>query len=88
LLDILAEFCDANGLVVNVRKTKAMLFGPGVEGSPMLYKGEAIEWVSEFKYLGLTFDRKASSKTMCKRMLQKAKSVFGWLTSYCKHNLW
>ena len=53
-LDILADFCAARGLTVNVKKTKAMVFEHRKGDTPALtYAGDAIEQVDEFKYLGM-----------------------------------
>ena len=53
-LDILAEFCLARGLSVNVKKTKTLVFErrKGVT-TAFLYEGNVIEHVDEFKYLGI-----------------------------------
>ena len=53
-LDILAAFCDARGLTVNVSKTKTLVFeNRRSEVPPFQYAGNSIERVDEFKYLGI-----------------------------------
>lgn len=53
-LDILAEFCSARGLSVNVKKTKALVFEHRKSITPaLMYKGDVVEQVDEFKYLGM-----------------------------------
>ena len=60
-LDSLAEWCNVNGLSVNTQKTKTMVFG-GVQllkNLPlfeMKLKGETLERVTSYKYLGVTLD--------------------------------
>ena len=53
-LDILAAFCAARGLTVNVKKTKTLVFEHRKSATPaFLYAGEPVEQVDEFKYLGI-----------------------------------
>ena len=56
-LSALHTFCVARSLTVNVAKTKVMVFEKHSSESPSFsYDGHEIETVSQFKYLGLTFD--------------------------------
>lgn len=53
-LDILASFCSARGLTVNVQKTKTMVFEARKSCTPdFMYADQAIEQVDDFKYLGI-----------------------------------
>ena len=58
-LDALHSYCITNKLTVNTNKSKIMCFANKVPNHlPHLrYNEEAIEWVNEFKYLGVTFSR-------------------------------
>lgn len=62
-LDALHRFCTENGLRVNVSKTKWFVGGvpPADSASEVLmYAGQPIERVLEFKYLGLVFTPEGS----------------------------
>ena len=55
LLGVLEEFCHSSGLAVNVEKTKMMVVQTiQPHHYPMLtYRGEHIQFVRSFKYLGI-----------------------------------
>ena len=58
-LSALQAFCNAWSLTVNVAKTKIMVFGMRSTESlslTFIYDTQEVERVSQFKYLGLTFD--------------------------------
>ena len=59
-LDCLALYATENGLVVNVVKTKAMLFEktPTADQPNFYINGEKIDNVDTFKYLGVWLDRR------------------------------
>jgi hypothetical protein len=52
-LDSLADYCDTWKLKVNVDKTKIVIFSRRKPKSRFTYKGEEIEIVQHFKYLGV-----------------------------------
>ncbi len=60
LLAIVGKFCDKNGLKVSVPKKKRMkLVGSRLtRGNHMacMFKGDIVECVDKFQYLGLKFD--------------------------------
>lgn len=57
-LELLERFCEVSGMTVNVQKTKVVVFR-NQQKMPMevafTYKGQPVEVVDEFKYLGLIF---------------------------------
>ncbi|EFJ35514.1 hypothetical protein SELMODRAFT_404971 [Selaginella moellendorffii] len=55
-LDALAQFCNSMGLVVNMSKTKAMVFGLDTM-SKLYYKGVWIEHIEKYKSLEDTIGR-------------------------------
>lgn len=59
LFSDIAGYLRANRLVPNASKSKLMMFTsrPTANLPVMLFDGKEIEWVSEFKYLGLTLTR-------------------------------
>jgi len=55
---LLEEYCDRWKLTVNCTKTKVMIFrqwGRIRQTIRFLYKGEALEIVTKFTYLGIVF---------------------------------
>jgi hypothetical protein len=55
-LDTLQQFCVDRGLIVNVEKTKAMVFNSVDPCQEFVFKGDAIESVQTFKYLGILLE--------------------------------
>ena len=55
--DALHSYCITNKLTVSTNKSKIMCFANKVPNHPqyLRYNEEEIEWVNEFKYLGVTF---------------------------------
>ena len=57
-LDALYDYCSKWGLMVNVSKTKCIAFKKGGKVGALdkwTFKGENLETVSHFKYLGFVF---------------------------------
>ena len=56
LFDNLSNYLKRNKLIPNLEKSKLMMFSPKVYGRlpDFMFDGVAIEWVRDFKYLGLT----------------------------------
>lgn len=56
LIDATAEFCALIAMVISTEKTKVMVFSAAFLG-PLEWSccGQPLQWVSEFKYLGIDF---------------------------------
>ncbi len=53
-IDVLFEFCVERQLVINVNKTKVVVFEKCRSAAPeFTYRRTTIEWVQSFRYLGL-----------------------------------
>jgi hypothetical protein len=53
-IDVLSKFCVERQLVINVSKTKVVVFKKRRNAAPeFTYRGTTIEWVQSFRYLGL-----------------------------------
>ena len=53
-LDILSNFCAKHRLIVNVKKTKILVFQPWESSVPSFFlNGDIIEQVDEFRYIGV-----------------------------------
>ncbi len=59
-LDTLQQFCVECGLIVNMEKTKAMVFNSIDPCQKFVFKGDAIERVQTFKYLGILLETTAN----------------------------
>jgi hypothetical protein len=55
-LDTFQQFCAERGLIVNVEKTKAMVFNFVDPCQEFVFKGDVIERVQTFKYLGILLE--------------------------------
>ena len=74
-LHVFHSYCIANKLTVNTNKSKIMCFANKVQTHrPYLrYNEETIEWVNEFKYVGVTFSRQSTFTGGLKMLCQKNK---------------
>jgi hypothetical protein len=69
-------------------KTKVMTNAKGLKtvgisiGHCLELHGMQFEVVSDFKYLGVVFDGRASDKKMINNVLDKARKIFHWLISF------
>ena len=60
VINDLVSWCDTNDMIVNIGKTKVMLFGKDVDGMviDLNIRGKKIEQKKEFKLLGVLLDSK------------------------------
>ncbi|CAD6236615.1 GSCOCG00012472001-RA-CDS [Cotesia congregata] len=78
MLRSLQIFTERNKLKVNTKKTKVMVFRNGGKGSKdekWTFKGENIEVVNQFKYLGYTFTSKHSTRRHVEEMVGKSQKA-------------
>lgn len=77
-LNKLDKYCKEWGLTVNESKTKVLIFnkqGRTVNGN-FLYRGNKLEIVSEYVYLGMTFVPSGSFEKACSRLCDQASRAF------------
>ena len=70
------NWCDKNYLCLNVSKTKEMCIDFRKNQrcpKPVYIKGEAVERVDTYKYLGVVFDSKLSWKENINSVLKKSE---------------
>jgi hypothetical protein len=82
-LHILSSWFKANRLSLNGTKTKAMLFHTKqrkIEPIEIHLDGKAIEFVEEFNYLGINFDRHLSWKSHINKVSKKISQNVGVMT--------
>ena len=84
MLDALEVYCDQNKLEVNVSKTKIMVFHRGRmpvadEAHTFLYKGQVLEVVKSFCYLGFWLTVQLSFTRHLEAIIAKARSRIGLL---------
>ena len=77
----LVQWCEDNSLVLNVKKTKEMIFDFRRDRNhiePIVIHNETVDIVTEYKYLGTCIDNqlnwKSNTTTILKR--EKSKDVF------------
>ena len=81
-LDALSDYCDKWSLRVNVYKTKVVVFSRGkIRKMPTVkYKGQSLEVVFEFQYLGVCFNYNNKFNVAKKSLYDKAsRAMFGLL---------
>ena len=72
----LNERCEDYGLKINISKTKAMVIGRKPKKIDMRIKGESIEQVDSFKYLGCNISSNMNCCQEVKQSIAIAKEVF------------
>ena len=74
-LNALHQFCKINKLTVNCDKSKVMHFtaNKSVTVKDLQYDGTKLEWVNNFKYLGVTFNKSNSFTDGIEELCQHAQ---------------
>ena len=78
-LDVLYEVATKLGLIVNIDKSKVLVFRKGgrLAGIEQWHVGgKKLEVVTEYNYLGFLFSTKFNTNVMLKQLSSKAKSAF------------
>ena len=74
MMKAVEEFCKRWRLQVNLSKTKVVEFGArGVGKAKVYWKGEELEEVEEYKYLGMLVEKGGSWRKNKDKMLRKAR---------------
>ena len=83
LLDRLAAFCTAEGMVVNEAKTKIMVFRPGdkqpKDAVTVTYQGQQLETVESFTFLGIPMfaDQRRAAVKAVELLVARALKAYG-----------
>ena len=75
-LNLLCQFCTKSKLIVNIAKTKVLVFKRGGQlalSKKWMYSGSHLESVSGFTYVGIYFTNRLSMFKMAESMSVKAK---------------
>ena len=84
-LRILEQFCRARGLVVNVAKTKAVVFEQRRTACPsFFFEGEEIARVDAFKYLGIVFHGTRGLSCAMEQLAVAARKAMFALLGRCR----
>ncbi|CAG7827288.1 unnamed protein product, partial [Allacma fusca] len=79
-IDALSDYCVENFLSINLSKTKVIVFRNGgklLNSWKWQLKGEQIEVVPEYTYLGVKFSASGSFRSAGKEMKRKAIATIG-----------
>ena len=80
LFERLSTYLNNNKLIPNLSKSKLMFFSSRpvpTNLQPILFRNEIIEWVKEYKYLGLTLTSNMSYATHIERVSSKISQFIG-----------
>ncbi len=86
LLTRYEQYCNQWKLDVNTSKTKIVIFGKNYHKPRFLLKGEPVEVVNNFKYLGIIFSKNGRLNKTLKENVDKARKAFYLLMRKCKQN--
>ena len=84
-LNILHEYCNRWGLIVNTDKTKVMIFkkgGRNVQNCTFFYNGCELEVVNKFCYLGVTFTCGLSYVQLVNSLADSARKAIFKMNAY------
>ena len=82
LIDCLAKYSDSHALIINRSKTKIMTVTKSRKTKLLWHlKGKQLDNVTEYKYLGVTFDARASFKQHNELLRKKANTL---TFAFCK----
>jgi len=85
MLNVLEQFCKKWGLIVNLTKTKILVFRRGgivKNTEKWFYGGEKVECVKEYKYLGMFFTTKLSWSLAKQTLASQACKALNMLYMY------
>jgi hypothetical protein len=82
-LDEFSAFCKERDLIVNVKKTKVVVFGSRVNSSPLHYDGSHVEEVASFRYLRIELHRSGSLKIVVEHLVAAEKRAVFALRQRC-----
>ena len=79
LFNDLSKYLGYNGLVANSKKSKLMMFSsrPSQILPEFIFEGDKIDWVEDFKYLGLTITNKLSFSRHISRVTLNLSRITG-----------
>ena len=83
-LTAIETWCDANEISVNLRKTKVMKIRNGgriPNNTKFYYKGELVEIVNEYEYLGVTIQPTLVFTKHIQKKIMKCYNVIGSMTN-------
>ena len=82
-LGILQQYCEENGLKVNIKKTKVIIFRKGgrLPGDQFYYNNEKLEVVSTYVYLGICFSSSGLFRKAADDRCSKARQKSGVIRS-------
>jgi hypothetical protein len=83
-IDVLSKFCVERQLVINVSKTKVVVFKKRRNAAPeFTYRGTTIEWVQSFRYLGLELHSTRSMTVAIDKLTAAGKKALFALRRRC-----
>ncbi len=74
-LNVLHRFCVERGLVMNVKKTKVMVFNYVDPCQEFVFKGDVIECVQTFKYLGILLETTPSLDNVVEHLVAASRCL-------------
>ena len=72
MLNVVGRYSDMWKFKFNARKSKVLVVGRRNNGEKWEIRGEEMEEVESFKYLGVWFDRRLRGNVQLEKMVEKA----------------
>lgn len=83
-LDLLYDYCKVQQLTVNISKSKIIVFNATKKSEPILYNDCILEEVDDFKYLGITLNRKGNMRYSQQILIKQAIRARATLDNYLR----
>jgi hypothetical protein len=82
-LDTLQQFCVERGLIVNVKKTKVMVFNSVDPCQKFMFEGDIIERVQTFNYLGILLETTPNLDNAVEHLVATSRRSLFALNRHC-----
>ncbi len=82
-LDKFQQFCDQRGLMMNMKKTKVMVFNSTDPCQEFVFEGDAIKGVQTFKYMGIPFDTTSNLDNVVERLATTSRRSLFTMNRRC-----
>lgn len=82
VVDCIVQHSEQSGLHINIDKTKMLVFSKGNVNANLLIKGNTVQQVSSFKYLGTLINDQIDPRKEIRSRIEQARRVFTQMKTF------